>query len=129
MNEWGGGPPEIEPDIAIIQARQRGPSASPGAGELPSTAFVAAINGLGGAVTLQSGTVPAGWTVTFTQGAGTVSLNISGPGTLSTKNIAAAIADLATVASAAYVQAEAQSVIDKLNALLGSLRTAGIIGP
>jgi|SRR6185369_298409 len=85
-NELGGdGPPEINPDIAIIQARQVGPSTSPGSGELPSTAFVASLNGLGGPVTLQSGTVPAGVTVTFTQGAGTISFNLSGIDPISTK--------------------------------------------
>jgi hypothetical protein len=81
---FGDGPVEIDPDIAIIQARQRGPSISPGSGELPSTAFVASLNGLGGPITLQPGTVSAGLTVTFTQGTGTVSFNLSGLGALAT---------------------------------------------
>jgi hypothetical protein len=58
--------------------------------------------------------------------AGTTRTNL-GLGTVATKNVAAAVANLSTTASAGYVQAELQATIDKLNALLGSLRTAGII--
>lgn len=94
MNEWGDGPPEIDPDIAAIQARQRGPSVSPGSGELPATAFVASINALGGAVTLQAGTLPAGIGVNYTQGANTISFNLTGIDPIATKksNLAAAVA-------------------------------------
>lgn len=52
-----------------------------------------------------------------------------GLGDLAVLNVAGAVANTTTVASAAYVQAEAQAVIDKLNNLLVSLRTAGIIAP
>ena len=46
---------------------------------------------------------------------------------LGTGGIGSAVANLGTVASAGYVQAELQATIDKLNALLNSLRTAGVI--
>lgn len=130
MSEFGNfsEPPELNTDIAAIQARQRGNTVDVQNAQLPATAFVAALNGQGGNITLAAGTVSAG-AITFTNGVGTVSINLTGLGTLATKNIAGAVADLATVASAGYVQAEAQSVIDKLNALLGSLRTAGVIAP
>jgi hypothetical protein len=46
---------------------------------------------------------------------------------LAVLNAGAAVANSSVVAAAGYVQADFQSVIDKLNALLNSLRTAGII--
>lgn len=76
MSEWGDGPPEIEPDIAIIQARQRGPSVSPGSGELPATAYVGSLNGLGGNLTIQPGTSSAGVTVNVTNGPATISIGV-----------------------------------------------------
>lgn len=50
-----------------------------------------------------------------------------GLGSLAVLNLGAAVANSGVVAGAAYSQADFQAVIDKLNALLGSLRTAGII--
>lgn len=76
-------PPEISPDFAPLLAQRRGASV-PGAGELPTTDFVGSLNGLGGSITLQQGTVPAGITVAFTQGAHTISFNMSGFGVLAT---------------------------------------------
>lgn len=106
MSEWGDGPPEIEPDIAIIQARQRGPTTSPGSGQLPTTDFVGSLNGLGGALTLQPGTVSSGVTVSFTQGAGTISFNMSGFGPLATAKCNVQVGDptAADDSSAGYAQ-------------------------
>ncbi len=42
-------------------------------------------------------------------------------------NVGAAIADLGQTISAAYVQAEAQAISDKVDAILAVLRTLGII--
>lgn len=120
---------ELVPDLARLAAQQSGAQQAFQQAQLPATAFVASLNGEGGAIALQSGTVPSGITVTFVGGAGTVTFNFTGAGTMITKNVAAAVADQATVASAGYVQAEAQATIDKLNALLGSLRTAGHLAP
>lgn len=130
--EYGyGEPPEIDPDIAQIQARQQGVQADLQAAQLPSTAFVASINGVGGNLVFQQGTVPAGITVTFTTGPGTVSLSLSGFGTLVTKNIAAAVADIATADATDLptVIALANASKAKINELLGALRTAGHIAP
>lgn len=85
MNEWGGGPPELDPDIAAIQARQRGTSADLQNLPVPPTAFVAALNGQGGNITLGAGSLPAGVVVTFTNGVGTVSFNLSGIDPIATK--------------------------------------------
>ncbi len=52
-----------------------------------------------------------------------------GLGGLAVLNAGAAVANSGVVAGGAYVQADFQAVIDKLNELLGSLRTAGVIAP
>lgn len=86
MSEFGGvnEPPELNTDIAAIQARQRGAATELQTAQLPATAFVAALNGQGGNITLAAGTVSPGVVVTFTNGVGTVSLNLSGFGALAT---------------------------------------------
>jgi hypothetical protein len=56
---------------------------------------------------------------TFRAAIGLGALALLGPGT--------AVPDSGVVAGVGYVQADFQSVINTLNALLGSLRTAGII--
>lgn len=86
MSEFGGmnAPPEIDPDIAQIQARSRGLTVDQQASQLPTTAFVAALNGQSGNIALGAGTVSPGVTVAFTNGIGTVSLNLTGFGTLAT---------------------------------------------
>lgn len=62
---------------------------------------------------------------TFADFTGTATLSqISDAGTMADKDVAGAVADLSLTVSAGYVQAEVQSIVDKLNALLGSLRTA-----
>jgi hypothetical protein len=52
-----------------------------------------------------------------------------GLGGMAVLNAGAAVANSAVVAGVGYVQADFQSVIDKLNALLTSLRNAGHIAP
>jgi len=116
-------------DVAGLQARVLGAQQAAEQVKLPATGFVASLNGESGAINIQSGTSSAGVTVNVTNGAGTVSIGVTGFGTIITHNQSAAVANQATVASAAYVQAEAQATIDKLNELLGALRTAGIIAP
>lgn len=79
MNEFGSeGPPEIDPDIAQIQANQLGNAAAVQAVVLPTTGFVASLNGQSRDITLQAGSIPAGISVSFTNGVGTVSFNLSG---------------------------------------------------
>ena len=94
------------------------------------------INQLGGAVTSIAGalgpsvlfaTSGSGLTLGIAGAANTVTFTINGAGGLAVLDAGAAVANTATVASAAYVQTEAQAVINKLNDLLNSLRAAGII--
>lgn len=99
MSEFGfDGPPEIDPDIAQIQAAQRGTASQLQTVQLPATAFVAALNGQGGNITLGAGSLPAGVGVTFTNGVGTVSLNLTGIDAIATKksNLVAAVAPAVT---------------------------------
>lgn len=106
------------------------------------------INVLGGAVTSVggalgpainvSGSASSGFTVSASGAANTLTISVTvsnaanarttlGLGGLAVLNAGGAVANSTVVAGAAYVQADFQSVIDKLNALLGSLRMAGII--
>jgi len=84
---------------------------------------------LGISLTLAQGLRPADSptfvAVTFTDAA-TTRTNL-GLGTAAVHNQGTAVANLSTTASAGYVQAELQATIDKLNALLTVLRTAGLI--
>lgn len=89
---------------------------------VPVTGAVTALNGIQGPVD-----VIAGSHINVSVGAATVSISTTGYGGLAILNAAANVTDSAVVAGAAYVQVDFQAVIDKLNALLGSLRTAGII--
>lgn len=75
-----------------------------------------------------------GLAITGTTGAGTITVTSAGSfrtaiglGNLAVLNPGTAVPDSAIVAGPGYVQADFQSVIDTLNDLLGSLRTAGII--
>lgn len=114
---------EFDPDLAKIAASQQGQQVDQQLAQLPPTAFVASINGEGGVVVFAQGSVPAGWTVTFTGGAGNVAIGISGPGTMSTKNVAAAIADLNQTILGPTV-AEVQAISDKVDEILAVLRAA-----
>src|SRR3979490_2152039 len=115
--------PAIEQDtgVALLQAEVRGARQAAEQVKLPATGFVASINGESGAVNVQAGTSSPGVPVNVTNGVGTISIGVTGFGTIVTHNQASAVANQATVASAAYVQVEAQATIDKLNALLGAL--------
>lgn len=133
MSEIGSGidSPAIEqdPSVAQLQAQAQGVAAALLVA-LPETGFVGSINALSGLLTLQAGTSSTGVTVTVSSdGVSTISIGVTGFGTIITHDQAAAVVDSAVVAGAAYVQADFQSVIDKLNELLGALRTAGIIAP
>lgn len=119
---------EFDPDLAKIAASQQGQALDQQLPQLPPTAFVAAINGEGGNLTFAGGSLPAGWSATFTASPGSVALNISGPGTMSTKNVAAAIADLNQTILGPTI-AEVQAISDKIDEILGVLRTAGHIVP
>lgn len=120
---------EQDPGIAQIQAQQLGTQSAQRQVSLPATGFVSTLNGQSGPIDIQPGTSSPGVTVVVTNGLGTVSIGVTGFGSIITHNQASAVVDTGTVASAAYVQAEAQAVINKLNELLGALRTAGIIAP
>lgn len=106
------------------------------------------VNQLGGAITSiggalgpavnVSGSASNGFTVSASGAANTLTISVTvsnaanarttlGLGGLAVLNAGAAVANTGIVASAAYVQAEAQAVIDKMNALLNSIRAAGII--
>lgn len=126
-----------DPDVILAQA-QAGISSSP---LLQSNVQAGAVGSIGGAtgtsITIASGG-SAGFSISASGIPGTLTLSISvsnaatartslGLGGLAILNSGAAVANSSVVAAAGYVQADFQSVIDKLNALLGSLRTAGII--
>lgn len=95
MNEFGASePPEINPDIAQIQAAQRGAASAIAAVALPTTAFVAKLNNQSGEITIGAGSVPSGISVTFTNGVGTISFNLSGLDAIATrKNNLVAVLD------------------------------------
>lgn len=126
-----------DPDLILAQT-QSAVSTDP---LLANQALGGAIVNIGGALgpTVNvSGSASSGFTVSASGAANllTISMTVSnaanarttlGLGGLAVLNAAAAVANTGTVASAGYVQAEAQAVIDKLNALLTSLRNAGTL--
>lgn len=127
MNEYQqDGPPEQDPDFARLQAQAQGSNQALQNLPLPAAAFLASLNGLTGPVDLNGGTG-----VNITPGVGTIVISLSGLGTMSTKNVAAAVADIAT--ADAIDLATAIVLVNvckaKINELLGSLRTAVHIGP
>lgn len=126
-----------DPDLILAQT-QAGISSSP---FLQANVQAGAVGSIGGAtgtsITIASGG-SAGFSVSASGIPGTLTLSISvsnaatartslGLGGLAVLNAGSAVTNSSVVAAAGYVQADFQSVIDKLNALLGSLRTAGII--
>lgn len=126
-----------DPDLILAQT-QAGISSSPFLQANVQAGAVGSISGATGtSITIVSGG-SAGFSVSASGIPGTLTLSISvsnaatartslGLGGLAILNAGSAVADSSVVAAAGYVQADFQSVIDKLNALLGSLRTAGII--
>ncbi len=126
-----------DPDLILAQT-QAGISSSP---FLQANVQAGAVGSIGGAtgtsITIASGG-SAGFSISASGIPGTLTLSISvsnaatartslGLGGLAVLNAGSAVTNSSVVAAAGYVQADFQSVIDKLNALLGSLRTAGII--
>ena len=75
---------EQNPDVALIQARQLGNALAVQQVSLPATGFVAELNGQSGAITIQPGTSSPGVTVAVTNGAGTVSIGVTGFGAMAT---------------------------------------------
>lgn len=120
---------EQDPGIAQIQAQQLGAQSAQQQVSLPATGFVSTVNGEDGAITIQPGSSSPGVTVVVTNGLGTISIGVTGFGSIVTHNQGVAVVNSAIVAGAAYSQTDFQAVIDKLNELLGALRTAGIIAP
>jgi hypothetical protein len=129
QNENTGQSFELNPDLARLAAQQSAAAQGIQDTSVPTTSFVGSLNNQTGNVAIVTGTVPAGITATFTGGAGSVTFDMSGFGSIVTHNQSAAVVNSAIVAGVAYVQADFQAVIDKLNELLGALRTAGIIHP
>lgn len=87
-------PLESNVEFAQVQARQQGASAAAQkAFPLPLLGFVASLNGQGGGIVLGAGSVPTGITVSFSNGAGTISFNLSGLADIATKksNLAAIV--------------------------------------
>lgn len=120
---------EQDASVAQLQAQAQGIAVAL-AVALPETGFVGSVNALTGLLTLQAGTSSPGVTLTVSSdGVSVISIGVTGFGTIITHNQAAAVVDSAVVAAAAYVQVDFQAVIDKLNELLGVLRTAGILAP
>lgn len=75
---------EQNPDIARLQALARGAAQQAAQVKLPATGFVSTINGEEGAVNIQPGTSSSGVTVNVTNGAGTISIGVTGFGALAT---------------------------------------------
>lgn len=113
---------ELDPDIARLQAQASGALEQIAVLPLPVAAFVAALNGLTGPISLAGGT-SGGLTISITPGVGTITISISGNGTMATKNVAAAVADLNQTIAGPTI-AEVQAISDKVDELLGVLRTA-----
>lgn len=131
---------DVYNDPDVIQA-QFGNSPSVSNQFFNQTALGGAITNIGGAlgpsVTI-AGSSASGFTVSASGVGNTLTFALSvanaatartslGLGALAVLAPGTAVANTGTVASAGYVQAEAQAVIDKLNALLNSLRAAGVI--
>lgn len=121
-------PFDLDPDLARLGRAQQGAAVDLSNLPTPPSAFVASINGQTGPVSLDDGSLPAGWAVTFSASPGVVAINISGPGTMSTKDVASAVADLNQTILGPTI-AEVQAISDKVDEILGVLRAAGHILP
>ena len=126
-----------DPDVILAQT-QAGISSSPLLQAQVQAGAVTSIGGATGTTITVTSSGSSGFSLSASGTPGQLSFSISvssaatartslGLGALAVLNAGSAVANLSTVASAAYVQAEAQAVIDKVNSLLNSLRTAGII--
>lgn len=109
--------------IAAVDDAQTQAQTFVGAGGTSFNATGTSLNASGVGLAITGTTGSASITVTnagtFRAAIGLGALAVLGPGV--------AVPNSAVVAGVAYVQADFQSVINTLNALLGSLRTAGII--
>ena len=118
----------IDPTDPTIVAGQYGIGGQAIQIPTPTGAFVISINTVAGEVTLTSndGSItitPSGSTLSLEVDSVSV-LKITGLGAMATKGKATNPGALALTAGAAYVQADFQSVIDKLNALIANLLSA-----
>lgn len=91
------GPPELDPDIARLQAQAVGAEQQLASLPLPVAAFIASLNGLTGAVSLAGGT-SNGVTITITPGVGTITISQTGIDPIATKksNLSATVAPAVT---------------------------------
>lgn len=114
---------ELQVQIAAVQdaLTQAGTFVGAGSSQFTSSSVTVAASGDGITISGPSD----GATIDITTPATT--RTALGLGGLAVLNAGTAVPDSAVVAGVAYVQANFQSVIDTLNDLLGSLRTAGII--
>lgn len=124
------GPPEQDPDFYALQQRSSSNAELLANLPLPVAAFVAALNGLTGAISLAGGTT-TGITVNITPGAGTITISLAGIGTMAAKNVAAAVTNVSTADATDLATAIALANANKakINELLGALRTAVHITP
>lgn len=127
-----------DPDVINAQFGNAALSLDPLLVNPPLGGAVVSIGGALGPTVLVSGSASSGFTVSATGAANTLTISVTvsnaanarttlGLGGLAVLNAGAAVANSSVVAGVAYSQADFQSVIDKLNALLNSLRTAGVI--
>lgn len=89
---------EQNPDVALIQARVQGAAQQAAQVRLPATGFVADLNGQDGAIIIQPGTSSPGVTLSVTNGAGTISIGVTGFGAMATTkcNFTAVVAPAVT---------------------------------
>jgi len=122
---------EQDPSIAQIQAAQI--IAQQAVAALPESGFVASINALVGILTIAAGTSSAGFNISIGSDAvSTITIAVTTTltfGTIVSHNQAAAVTDLHQTISNPPTQAEVQALSNKVDELLDSLRTAGIIAP
>lgn len=116
---------KLELAIQAVEDQLTQGTAYAGAGALQPVAVTGSVAMGGTTQGLTFGGTSAAVTITVTNAA--TFRGAIGLGGLATLNPGAAVPDSSVVAGPGYVQADFQSVIDTLNDLLGSLRSAGII--
>lgn len=114
---------DLRVQIAAVEDAQTQAQTFVGAGGTSFNATGASLSASGVGLSISGSTAAGSITVT---NAGTFRSAI-GLGNLAILNPGTAVPNSGVVAGVGYVQADFQSVINTLNALLGSLRTAGII--
>lgn len=106
------------------------PLETPGVGtgapvNVPQTGVIRSLGGLlGPDILVAAGAAVNGIAIAVTPGGSTITFAIAGPGTMAQRNAIAAVADLAMVVTNPPTQAEVQAIADKIDELLGAMRTA-----